>query len=257
MATYVLVGGAWLGGWCWQPIARSLRERGHDVYPVTLTGLGERVHLARPEVDLETHVPDVVNLIEFEDLHDLALVGHSYGGAPITGVADRVPGRLARVVYLDSGPLPDGLPFLEFNEPDAKAFAERLVAEQGDGWLLPMPSWDEQATVNGASLEGLDDATRERVRARATPQPFATYTQPLRLTNPARAALPKTLITCSFPLAQVRDLIAAGHPWFRELAGPEWSFRELPTGHWPMFSRPADLATLLHDLAPEEPARTA
>ncbi len=257
MATYVLVGGAWLGGWCWQPIARRLRQLGHDAYPATLTGLGERAHLARPGVDLDTHVADVVNLIAFEDLRNVVLVGHSYGGVPVTGVADRVPERLARVVYLDSGPLPDGLPYLGFTSPEAKAFTERLVAERGDGWLLPMPSWEELEGVNGASLEGLDDSTRRRIRARATPQPFATYTQPLRLTNPARAALPKTLVSCSFPLPQVRELIAGGHPWFRELAGPEWTFEELPTGHWPMFSRPDDLATLLHDLAPDEPARTA
>src|SRR5918996_727767 len=78
MSVYVLVGGGWLGGWCWQEVARRLREEGHDVYPATLTGLGERVHLASPEVDLETHITDVVNLIEFEDLHEVVLLGHSY-----------------------------------------------------------------------------------------------------------------------------------------------------------------------------------
>jgi pimeloyl-ACP methyl ester carboxylesterase len=80
MARYVLVSGAWLGGWCWQPIARRLREEGHDAYPVTLTGLGERVHLASPEVNLDTHITDVANLIDFEDLRDVVLVGHSYAG---------------------------------------------------------------------------------------------------------------------------------------------------------------------------------
>jgi pimeloyl-ACP methyl ester carboxylesterase len=80
MAAYVLVGGGWLGRWCWQRVTRRLREGGHDTYPVTLTGLGERVHLASPEVDLETHSTDVVNLIEFEDLHDVVLLGHSYAG---------------------------------------------------------------------------------------------------------------------------------------------------------------------------------
>src|SRR3712207_7379490 len=96
MATYVLVGGGWLGGWCWQRVARRLREEGHDVYPATLTGLGERVHLASPEVDLETHISDVVNLIEFEDLHDVVLLGHSYGGLVVTGAADRIPERISR-----------------------------------------------------------------------------------------------------------------------------------------------------------------
>ena len=95
MAAYVLVGGGWLGGWCWQRVAPRLREEGQDAYPVTLTGLGERVHLASPQVDLETHITDVLNLIEFEDLHDVVLLGHSYAGIVITGVADRVPDRIS------------------------------------------------------------------------------------------------------------------------------------------------------------------
>src|SRR5215211_3562304 len=106
MTTYVLVGGAWLGGWCWQPVARRLHN-GHDAYPVTLTGLGERVHLASAEVDLDTHITDVVNLIEFEDLRDVVLLGHSYAGIVVTGAADRVPERIAQLVYLDTGALPD------------------------------------------------------------------------------------------------------------------------------------------------------
>ena len=112
-----------------------------------------------------------------------------------------------------------------------------------------MPSWDELAGVNGASLEGLDETARERFRERATPQPFGTYTQSLRLSNAARDALQKVLISCSYPLDEVRALIDSGHPWFSELAGPEWQLLELRTGHWPMFSRPRDLAELLATLA--------
>jgi pimeloyl-ACP methyl ester carboxylesterase len=108
MATIVLVPGAWLGGWVWQGVARDLRQRGHVVYPVTLTGLADRVHLARPDVDLETHITDVINLIEYEDLHDVSLLCHSYSGVVITGVADRIPERLAQVIYLDSAPFVDG-----------------------------------------------------------------------------------------------------------------------------------------------------
>ena len=172
MTTYVLVGGAWLGGWAWQPVTRQLRERGHDVHPVTLTGLGDRAHLATPETDLDTYVTDVVYVIEFEDLEG----------------------------------------------------------------------------VMGASLEGLGPDERARMRARAVAQPVRTWTQPLTLENPARDQLPKAQISCSIPLAQVKEMIAAGHPWFAELAGPQWSLLELPTGHWPMFSVPGPLAALLHDL---------
>jgi pimeloyl-ACP methyl ester carboxylesterase len=245
MTTYVLVGGAWLGGWAWQPVARELRRHGHDVHPVTFTGLGERSHLAGPEVDLDTYLADVVNLIEFEDLRDVVLVGHSYAGLVVTGVADRIPERIGLLAYLDAGPSPDGAAFVDLQPPPARELLERLVERDGEGWRLPMPSWAELEGVMGASLEGLGPDERARMRARATAQPFRTWTQPLSLRNPARDRLPKLMITCSIPLAQVREMIAAGHPWFAELAGPQWSFLELPTGHWPMFSVPGPLASLL------------
>jgi pimeloyl-ACP methyl ester carboxylesterase len=247
MATFVLVPGAWLGGWAWQPVARQLRDHGHDAYSVTLSGLGERAHLASPQIDLDTHISDVVNLVEFEDLHDLVLVGHSYAGIVVTGVADRIPDRIAQLVYLDSGPAGDGMAFLDTSPAEQRERTERQVAERGDGWRLPMPSWQE-LEQGGASLAGLGDTQRALLRSRAVPQPFGTYTQPLRLTNPARGAVPKVLVSNSFPLEQVRQLIDSGHPWFRELAGPEWRLEELPTGHWPMFAVPDDLARLLGEL---------
>jgi pimeloyl-ACP methyl ester carboxylesterase len=129
MAEYVLVGGAWLGGWCWRPVARRLRDNGHEAYPATLTGLGERAHLASPEVDLETHVTDVVNLIEYEGLCDVVLVGHSYGGLVVTGAADRVPGRVSRLVYLDTTPLPDGGALFDKFPPELR----RREREAGKG----------------------------------------------------------------------------------------------------------------------------
>jgi pimeloyl-ACP methyl ester carboxylesterase len=246
VATYVLVGGGWLGGWCWQPVARRLRDNGHDAYPVTLTGLGERTHLASPEVDLETHITDVVNLVEFEDLHDIILLGHSYGGVVVTGVADRIPGRISQLVYLDTGPLPDGTALIEAFPPEARTYIERQVEKLGDGWRFPMPPPEELA--NMGSLEGLDDDHLRLLRSRATPQPFSTYTQPLRLENPSREELPKLGILCSLSLDQVQEMIASGDPVFRGLAEPTWRLVELSTGHWPMFSRPEDLARLLLDL---------
>lgn len=246
MAVYVLVGGGWLGGWCWQEVARRLREEGHDAYPVTLTGLGEREHLASPEVDLETHITDVVNLIEFEDLHDVVLLGHSYAGVVVTGVADRVPERLSQLVYLDTGPLPDGTAIIETFPPETRRHIEQQVEESGGGWRFPMPPQDELA--NFGSIDGLDDARLELLRSRAVDQPFGTFTQPLRLGNPAREALPKVGIVCSFSLEEVRSIIASDNPVFREMAGPNWRFVEFPTGHYPMFSRPDDLAVVLLDL---------
>lgn len=256
MTNYVLVGGAWLGGWCWQTVAWRLRDSGHAAYAVTLTGLGERAHLASPEVDLDTHITDVVNLVKFEDLNDVVLLGHSYAGIVVTGIADRIRERISQLVYLDSGPTPDGSSFLDMQPPEVKQHIERQVAESGDGWRLPLPSWEELENVYGASLEGLDEPQRQLMRARAVAQPFGTYTQPLRLESTTLSgALTKVLITNSFPLAQVRKLIAGGHPWFRDLAAPEWRLMELRTGHWPMFSRPEDLAKLLLDLPSDESAQ--
>jgi pimeloyl-ACP methyl ester carboxylesterase len=213
---------------------------------VSLTGLGERVHLGNPQVDLETHVSDIVNLLEFEDLREVYLVGHSYGGFPVTGAADRIPERIAEVLYVDSGPFPDGTPWMEVNSPEEQAAIEKQVAEFGDGWRIPVPEFDPGA--DPVNLAGLDDVALGLMRSRGVPHPFGTATQPLRLANPARDALPKTLISSTFPLDQVREMVAARHPWFAGLAGPNSRFFALPTGHWPMFSRPADLAALLAEL---------
>src|SRR6266511_1683245 len=203
MATFVLVPGAWLGGWVWEPTARRLRQRGHDVHPVTLTGLGERARLGGPEVDLDIHVADVVDFVRDEGLDDVVLIGHSYAGIVVTGVADGIPERLAKVVYLESGPVPDGVAYLDMEQPAAKERDQRQVAETGDGWRLAMPSWDELERVNGASLEGLGEAERTWMRDHATDQPFGTYTQPLRLRNAEAKPPPKVLVSSSFPLDQV------------------------------------------------------
>src|SRR5918992_1767821 len=247
MSVYVLVGGGWLGGWWWQRVARRLREEGHDAYPATLTGLGERVHLASPEVDLDTHITDVVNLFEFEDLQDVVLLGHSYAGLVVTGVADRVPDRISLLVYLDTGPIPNGTALIETFPTEARRHIERQVEELGDGWRFPVPPREELATFG--SLEGLDDARLELLRSRAVDQPFGTFTQPLRLENPAREALPKVGILCSFSLEEVQAIIASGNPVFREMASPNWRVIELATGHSPMFSRADDLAAVLLELS--------
>jgi pimeloyl-ACP methyl ester carboxylesterase len=236
MAAYVLVGGGWLGGWCWQRVARRLREEGHDVYPVTLTGLGEGVHLATPEVNLETHITDVVNLIEFEDLHDVVLLGHSYAGLVVTGVADRVPERIAQLVYLDTGAFPDGTVLIDSFPLETRRYVERQVEESGDGWRSPYRHAKSWLTL--AVWTGLDDAQLGLLRSRAVDQPFATFRQPLRLENPAREGLPKAGILCSLSLEEVQAMIASGDLVFREMASPNWRFVELTTGHYPMFSRP-------------------
>ncbi len=231
----------------------STQGEGHKAYPVTLTGLDERVHLASPEVDLETHITDLVNLVEFEDLRDVVLLGHSYGGLVVTGAADRIPERISELVYLDTAPLPDGGSLIEKFPPELRKRTEEQVQELGEGWKFPIPPPEELADM--ASLEGVDEDHLRLLYSRATPQPFGTYTQPLHLKNPAGEELPKLGILCSFSLDQVKEMIASGNPLFRELARPEWRFVELPTGHYPMFSRPEDLAKLLTDLPSEKPVQ--
>src|SRR5438132_4781326 len=121
MATFVVVPGASAGAWSWNRLViPMLRRKGHDVYAVTLTGLGERIHLASPEVDLETHIQDVVNVLFYEDLRDVVLVGHSYGGMVITGVADRAPERLRQLVYLDAAVPSDGQAIADLSGPERR-----------------------------------------------------------------------------------------------------------------------------------------
>src|SRR5918994_1872360 len=179
MATFVLVAGAWLGGWAWRDVTTRLRAKGHDVYPITLTGLGERVHLARPEVDLETHIADVVNTVKWNDLDDIILAGHSYAGTVVTGVADRIPDRISQLVYVDSAPLADGMAMTDLYPPDALAALRQTVDEFGKGWLYPFPRFESRA--EDTSVVGLGEREQAVITARATPQPWATYTQPLRL----------------------------------------------------------------------------
>lgn len=240
MATFVLVPGMWLGGWAWRDVAEPLRAAGHTVYPVTLTGLGERVHLAGPWVNLDTHIADVVNLLRYEDLHDVMLVGHSFAGTVINGAADQAPERIARLVFVDTWPLPDGVAQVD-TEP------EERVAARGEDWRLPMPPWEE--LDQGNELRGLGESERRRIRERATDQPIGTIKQPVRLINPARAALPKTAIWCSMTVGEVQEMVAAYPTLTSTLAEPGWQVIELPTGHWPMFSRPRELADLLGSLA--------
>lgn len=246
MATYVLVGGAWIGGWAWHDVARRLRVGGHDVYPVTLTGLGEREHLATPETDLDTHIADVVNVLVYEDLRDIVLVGHSYSGIVVEGAADRCPERIATVVYVDSAPLGDGAALIDFYPPDARAAVETTVATDGDGWLLPFPGMDRLAQQ--ASIAGLDDVATQTMVTRATSQPFATYTQPLRLRN-SNTTYRRRAVVCSdggFTVAQIRTALASDDPgMFAVYSRPGWQFDEIHTGHWPMLSEPGQLASVL------------
>ena len=243
MATFVLVPGWWLGGSAWDAVTRELADAGHDVYPVTLPGLAERAGEATPATDLDSYIADLRQQIEGRGLRDVILVGHSGGNMPVTGVADQLPGLVRRVVYVDTGPMPDGMAAIDFYPPGAQQAMRAQVAEQGDGWLLPVREFD--AVADDAYLTGLT-AEHLKLLSGGTPQPFTPVTQPLA--RPGPLAVPATVIATTFTPDQARQLAAASNPVFAEMSG--FDFVHLPTGHWPMFSRPADLAAaLVHQAA--------
>lgn len=256
-SSFVLVPGAWLGGWAWRDVGRELRAAGDDVYPVTLTGLGDRAHLARPEVDLEAHIADVMGVLDAEDLHDAVLVGHSYAGIVITGVADRRPDRLRAVVWLDSSPVPDGIAIVDALSPEQRA----LRARRSRAWrrLACTSSGPRDAGVRDfGSAAGLDDAQLEMIEERGTPQSYATFTSPLRLIGGASPSHRRAMIICTgggMTADMLRQAIEQGDPRAAALAGPGWEFYELATGHWSMFSAAVELAHLLHSIATPTPAK--
>lgn len=169
--TFVLVHGAWHGGWCWQKITPLLRAAGHDVFAPTLTGLGERVHLLSPEIDLDTHINDVLGVLEYEDLHNVVLVGHSYAGMVISAIAARAGDRLTRVVYLDAFFPEDGKALRDYAPA---AILDETANTQGEGWRLPSYMFARDFGVT-------DPADVEWVDARLGDQPYATFTQPVDL----------------------------------------------------------------------------
>jgi pimeloyl-ACP methyl ester carboxylesterase len=244
MTTFVLVPGAWLGGLAWQDVTERLREAGHDVYPVTLSGLGDRVPAGSPDTDLNTHIDDIVSVMDDYDLHDVVLVGHSYGGVPVTGAADRRPDRVKELVFVDSGPAPDGVAQADFSPPEAREATEALVAAEGGGWQMPPIAFDPIA--DPINLAGLDDDALAKLRGQARPHPYRTMTQPISLTG-AVDKIPRTLIACTMPLEAVKSMVDSGNPFFVGLRDAR--VVPLPTGHWPMFSEPVALADTLVSVA--------
>jgi len=233
MATFVLVHGAWHGGWKWKLVAPLLRRAGHDVYTPTLTGLGERAHLARPGIDLDLHVQDVVALLEMEDLREVVLLGHSYGGMVITGAADRAPGRIRRLVYLDAFVPENGKCLLDYVD---HAVPERAAAFRKEG--------EQHGSVAPPPLSLWGIVKPEHIafaKPRENRHPFHCFTQPIRLRNPeALARLPKSFIHCSSPATGSFDQFAAKYR-----NDPGWRFHELATGHDAMILVPEELAAVL------------
>jgi pimeloyl-ACP methyl ester carboxylesterase len=227
---FVLVHGAWHGGWCWRFVRPLLRRAGHEVFAPSLTGLGERKHLARAGIDLDTHIEDVVSLLEMEDLKDVVLVGHSYGGMVITGAADRAAARIGRLLYLDAFVPEDGKCLLDYVVPERGA----RMREEGEkaGSVTPPP----------LSLWGVTEQKHiDFIKPREARHPYKTMLQKIKLVNEAALLrLPKTFIYCSSPATGSFDQFAAKYR-----NAPDWKFFELKTGHDAMILMPEQLAELL------------
>jgi pimeloyl-ACP methyl ester carboxylesterase len=228
MATFVLVHGAWSGGLIWRAVARALRKVGHEVYTPTLTGLGERRHLLNRDIDLDTHIQDILGVIDYEDLSGFVLVGHSYGGMVVTGVADAGPERVASLVYLDAfvpkngqslvSILPPGMP-----QPSTAA---------GEHWLsapIPVEAFGEP------SAEVREYAARKRIS-----QPTACFTQAVKLTGGIDRIWRHTYIYCNDPAP------TAFTPFYERLKNkPGWTVHTLPCTHFAQMDMPEELTTLL------------
>ena len=224
MSTFVLVHGAWHGGWCWKKVAPILRRAGHDVFAPTMTGLGERVHLRGPEVGLDTHVQDIVNVLEYEDLNNVVLVGHSYGGMVVTGVAGRVAGRLAHIVYLDAHVPADGqsvIDLLGFTRPGYET----------EQWVDPPGNFGVK-----------DEIDLAWVKAKMTPHPTRSMRQQVALPTP----LEDLPIRRTYVLAELEPL----GTWFADNASkyetdPRWRFVRMQAVHDMMVTEPEQTAAIL------------
>jgi pimeloyl-ACP methyl ester carboxylesterase len=228
MSTYALCHGAWAGGWRWRErsVTPALETAGHQVFTPTYTGLGERVHLAHPDVDLNTHIQDILMVLQYEDLSNIILVGWSYGGMIITGVAEQAADRIAHLIYLDAFVPLDGQSVADIAGSELTAMVEQAAQTYGDGWQIP-PDPDHDP--------------------RHTPHPLKSLYTPVKVKNPVAAALPHTYIYCT------EDKQANDRHRFtvemaeRTKADPQWHYREVKTDH--DFSEAQEVTSILLEFA--------
>jgi pimeloyl-ACP methyl ester carboxylesterase len=241
MATLVLIHGAWLGGWAWSRVLPDLRARGHVVFAPTLTGLGERDHLLGPDIDLELHATDVLNLLEYEDLQRVLLVGHGYGGAVAQRVAAIAPERIGRLAFLDATLARDGTSLHDALGPAADILRTRAYDDEGVRVYAPDA---------GLLLDGLVKRDADWVEDRLTPMPVAPYDQPLDLAAFFALDRPILAVRCTNgDPAAASGLAIAG----------EYNFpaHEIEGGHLVMLSKPEPTAELLDNFARQPAARFA
>ena len=229
MANFVLVHGAWIGGWCWRLPAQALRKAGHEVFTPTMTGLGERIHLMSPSINLDTHIADIVNVIKCEELSGLVLVGHSYGGFVISGVAEQLWPSIASLVFLDAFVPENGQSMADLTSQRVRDLIA-AAAQTGSLTVEPFP----------AALFRVNEKDRAWVDALCTPQPRAAITEKATVTGARDRVSRKTYI-------RARDYPSAAFDGHKAALAqnPGWRVYELPCGHDAMIDMPAEVADLL------------
>lgn len=236
MATFVLVHGGGHGGWCYQPVAKLLRAKGHEVYAPSLTGLADREHLMSPGIDLDMQITDIVKLLQYEDLKDVILVGHSYGGMVITGVADRATDRVGHIVYLDAAMPQNGQSLVDVAGPMMEA--ARAGGRVVNGVELVLFPGNDPMGYFGVT----DPAQIEWMKPKLTPHPWKCFEQKLVLSNEAAMRkIPVSVLACSFYLT---DEVRAA---FRAMS--EGRFWEINTGHDLMITEPQKVADAFLEIA--------
>jgi pimeloyl-ACP methyl ester carboxylesterase len=241
VATFVIVHGGWGGGWEWTAVAKALRNANHEVFTPTLTGMGERAHLS-VNVGITTHVQDIVAVLQLEDLHDVVLCGHSYGGMPITGATDQVAERIGFVVYIDALVPLNGQSVLDLLPESLGDALLAAASEHGDGWRVPI--LPELLPPEGS----IPEEERTRYVARLRDQPLATFTEPLHLTGALKHP-PRAFLRCTGGGSgdnHGEDPIA---PFAARARAEGWLYRELAAAHDAHLIDPAGTAAVLHEMA--------
>jgi pimeloyl-ACP methyl ester carboxylesterase len=241
MTSFVLAHGSWLGGWVWWRVAERLRLAGHAVLTPSYTGMGDRAHLLSPAITIDTFVDDLIGVIASEELAEVVLVGHSFGGVPISGVADRIPERIARLVYLDAVVLEPGMHAFSIYPPEEAAARIRAAEAATHGLAVPVPTPPLPA-VWGLGRAG--DPDHDWVRRRLSPHPLRSYTTALTLRHRVGNNLPRTYVCCTQPphpaLEPSRQLV-------RSWSG--WGWVELAAPHLCSITHSAEVTDLLLQLA--------
>ena len=237
MSVYLLVHGAWHGGWCWRDVKCILEAEGHSVHSPTLTGLGSKAHLMSRGITMERMVGDIVKELMNHDLQDVVLVGHSFAGPVITGAADREPERIRCLIYLDAAILEDGEAMFSSLSPEIVAERRKLAGETSGGVSLPVPPT--------AAFGILDPQQAEYAAQHLTPHPLSSYETPLRLNSRPGDVAPCSYIKCTDPV------YAALEASRQRAYDYGWPIYELKTGHDAMISAPEATAALLTQLGEE------